>query len=111
MKIKVKLRPCRSRVSIYDYFDSQTIYCLISLSNFTNNKEPFDRQIPQNLESCEVTREKRARLYLFEFENVLVMNVTLNKFSFFPVCIFRNCMPRFAQPFAKQALIFTCLQY
>ena len=35
-----------SDVSVSNYFDFQIIYCLISLSNFTNNKEAFDLQIP-----------------------------------------------------------------
>ena len=46
--------------SINDYFDSKSTYSLISLSDFTNNKESLDRQISQNSNSRLVTRETRA---------------------------------------------------
>ena len=38
-KIKVNLCPVAFDTFINYYFDSKTIYCLISLYNFTNNKE------------------------------------------------------------------------
>ena len=46
MKIKVNYAAVDSNASINDYFDYQAIYCFISLSNFTNNKEAFDLPIP-----------------------------------------------------------------
>ena len=59
--LKKKYAPVDSDGSINDCFNSQTIYCPILLSNFTKNKEAFDRRIPQSSESREVT--------LFSFEN------------------------------------------
>ena len=43
MKIKANLRQSPFSFSINDYFDFKSIYCLISLSNFTNNEEAIDR--------------------------------------------------------------------
>ena len=36
---KIKYTPVAFDASINHYFESKSIYCLISLSNFTNNKE------------------------------------------------------------------------
>ena len=41
--------PVDSHVSLNNYFDSKNIYCFISLSNFTKNKEAFGRKIPIQL--------------------------------------------------------------
>ena len=60
MKIIQIYPPVDSDVSIKDYFDSQTISCLISLSNFTNNKEAIEWQISHSSESREVMLEMRA---------------------------------------------------
>ena len=74
MKIEINLL-VDSDVSISDYFDSKTIYSLISLSDFTNNKEGFDRRIPQSSES---SRERDVT-----FSNPLVKSV----FIFFLKCL------------------------
>ena len=75
-KIKVNLRPFAFDAYINDYFDSNSSYCLISLSNFTNNKGTSrSANIPQTSNSRYVTGETRASFHLFEFENENVDNV------------------------------------